>query len=485
MAALIGGIFRSNIVQAGRTVSSGGGSAGGGAFADVDGEAFISSGVFVDNQVIGTTRAEYLSSETGSANGGAVYHGSGVMRVEGSLFERNTVLGGDGFNRGLNYRFSARGNGGALFNGTGQLDLRTSTLALNQALGGNGEGDRVPGVGGAGSGGGIFNLGQLTVVNCTLAQNLAKGGSEISQGFNGVSGGSAYGGAIFSESGEVLLLHATLAENAVAIGDGRGGQPEALGSSIRVAEGAVTLISTVLSCANTETNVSGAIIDGGHNLSSDASAGFTSESSRANLDPRLGPLAGNGGPTPTMALLPGSPAIDAGDDAAAPLEDQRGLGRPVGPHADIGAFEVGLSGIPRITTGPRDASVGAGQTVSFSVYVDTLPVSYQWQKDDADLPGATNAVLTLEKAQLSQAGQYRAIVSNPSGSVTSSSATLTVLPPTPPEILAQPEGQAIPAGQPLVLSVTATNLLPLRYQWQREGTDIPGARDPLLLCSRR
>ena len=60
-----------------------------------------------------------------------------------------------------------------------------------------------------------------------------------------------------------------------------------------------------------------------------------------NTDPILGPLADNGGPTLTMALLPGSPAIDAGDTSLAPATDQRGFPRPAGLAADIGAFEYG------------------------------------------------------------------------------------------------------------------------------------------------
>ena len=77
----------------------------------------------------------------------------------------------------------------------------------------------------------------------------------------------------------------------------------------------------------------------------DASANFSSASSRGTLDPLLGPLADNGGPTPTMALLPGSPAIDAGDDSACPPTDQRGVARPQGLACDIGAFEL----VPKLT----------------------------------------------------------------------------------------------------------------------------------------
>ena len=60
-----------------------------------------------------------------------------------------------------------------------------------------------------------------------------------------------------------------------------------------------------------------------------------------NMNPLLGPLRDNGGPTPTQALLPGSPAIDHGDDAGCPTADQRGVPRPRGAACDIGAYEYG------------------------------------------------------------------------------------------------------------------------------------------------
>ena len=68
------------------------------------------------------------------------------------------------------------------------------------------------------------------------------------------------------------------------------------------------------------------------------------------LAPKLGPLQDNGGPTFTMALLAGSPALNAGDDAllASPFNlstDQRGLPRPFGPHVDIGAFELEMASL--------------------------------------------------------------------------------------------------------------------------------------------
>ncbi len=80
------------------------------------------------------------------------------------------------------------------------------------------------------------------------------------------------------------------------------------------------------------------------------------------IDPLLGPLQNNGGPTPTRALLLGSPAIDAGTAAGAPSFDQRGLPRPSGAGFDIGAFEVQAapSTKPIFAVGP---DAGAAQQV--------------------------------------------------------------------------------------------------------------------------
>ena len=78
----------------------------------------------------------------------------------------------------------------------------------------------------------------------------------------------------------------------------------------------------------------------GHNLDSDNTCNLSSVGDLPNTDPLLGPLQDNGGPTETHALLPESPAIDAGDNAACPSTDQRGIIRPQGSACDIGAFEL-------------------------------------------------------------------------------------------------------------------------------------------------
>jgi hypothetical protein len=96
-------------------------------------------------------------------------------------------------------------------------------------------------------------------------------------------------------------------------------------------------------------NSGGQIVDDGYNLDSGTSCGFsTSNHSLSNTDPKLGPLAHNGGPTQTTTLLPGSPAIDAGGTSAngCPPTDQRGVSRPQGSACDIGAYEF----VPTTTT---------------------------------------------------------------------------------------------------------------------------------------
>jgi hypothetical protein len=116
------------------------------------------------------------------------------------------------------------------------------------------------------------------------------------------------------------------------------------------------VVNTLLAANLLGGNCIGSLTDLGHNMSSDGTCNFTNTGSMNNTDPKVGPLADNGGPAPTIALLPGSPAIDAGDTAAAPLTDQRGFPRPAGSAADIGAFEYG-SMLPVLSIARSGASL--------------------------------------------------------------------------------------------------------------------------------
>jgi hypothetical protein len=134
------------------------------------------------------------------------------------------------------------------------------------------------------------------------------------------------------------------------------------------------------------------VVSRGHNLASDFSCGLFAEGDLQGFDPQLGPLQDNGGPTETMALLSGSPALDAGGDepvslpgwswesgdftGACPATDQRGYSRPQGTHCEIGAYEVAVAALP---SGSYAAKV-----------LDLSPVAY-WRLGEADGPDAIDA----------------------------------------------------------------------------------------------
>jgi len=161
-------------------------------------------------------------------------------------------------------------------------------------------------------------------VNCTFSSCGAVGGT------NGVGGGGFTPGSNGS------------------LGKGRGGD-------IANAASTLTLINSIVAtnlAGGNFTNVSGTFVNGGHNISSDNTFHFTGTSTN-NTDPRIGPLEDNGGPTETMKLLAKSPAIDKGDDDAAPDVDQRGVVRPIGAHVDVGAFESDLG----VETAPTTFSI--------------------------------------------------------------------------------------------------------------------------------
>jgi hypothetical protein len=84
------------------------------------------------------------------------------------------------------------------------------------------------------------------------------------------------------------------------------------------------------------------IVSGGHNLDRDGTCSLAATGDQPHTDPLLGPLQDNRGPTWIHALLPGSPAVNAGTNPDCPATDQRGITRPQGPPCDIGAFEFDL-----------------------------------------------------------------------------------------------------------------------------------------------
>ncbi|HEX4545889.1 MAG TPA: hypothetical protein VH110_05975 [Candidatus Acidoferrum sp.] len=133
---------------------------------------------------------------------------------------------------------------------------------------------------------------------------------------------------------------------------------------------------------------------------------------------------------------------------------------------------------PAIATQPNSQTVSVGQSAMFSVTATgTAPLNYQWRKNSANIGGATAAsYLTPATTTADSGAKFDVVVSNSAGSMTSAQATLNVNPAAvAPTITAQPANQTVMAGQAATFSVTAVGSTPLNYQWQQNGTDLPGA----------
>jgi hypothetical protein len=210
-------------------------------------------------------------------------------------------------------------SGGGVYNNAA-LTLINCTLFGNVAN---------AGINWGGMGGGIYNAGMLALTACTLSSNSAFGGLDMSPIGTGGHGGPGAGGGVYN-AGSISVCNTIIADNNVV--------------------GGVSLSSFTVTGSATGPDVLGGVSSLGYNLigETDNSSGWVPNDLTGTLavplDPGLGPLADNGGPTFTMALLPGSPAIEVGDDAllGPPYNlttDQRGFPRKSGAHVDIGAFE--------------------------------------------------------------------------------------------------------------------------------------------------
>lgn len=190
------------------------------------------------------------------------------------------------------------------------------------------------------SGAGIrIDTGQLQIIR-SLVSNNAGPGIEAAEGavtcVNSTVADNG-GAGIRSEAGRIETANCTIAHNR--------------GAGLQAGSGEATAHNTVLA-ANLRA-CEGTVTSKGYNLTDDPSCSFGQLGDLENSDPRVGPLAANGGPTDTAALTGGSPAVEAGDPAGCAdptggmlTVDQRAARRPAGSRCDIGAFEqpVAVSG---------------------------------------------------------------------------------------------------------------------------------------------
>ncbi len=136
---------------------------------------------------------------------------------------------------------------------------------------------------------------------------------------------------------------------------------------------------------------------------------------------------------------------------------------------------------PHISTQPASQTITEGQTATFWVSVTgTTPLIYQWKMNGADIAGATSSNYATPASTVANSGsQFSVTVSNRAGSVTSSTASLTVHAAVlAPVIAMQPASQTVTASQSALFSVAVTGTGPLSYQWMRNGAAISGANSP-------
>lgn len=361
----------------------GGGSAGLGGAIYNQGTLTVRNSLLTGNLAIGGNGGNSNNGNQGNGGGG----GGGLLGAGGSTIGQSPGIGGSGgggqggflYSNGQGAGFGAGGGGG----GQGFVNPAGVGGAGGFGGGGGGGGSKPsgPGVGGVGgfgggagangsypqggAGGGGAGLGgaiftdtgsTVTITNSTLTSNTAQGGT-------GGNTGSGLGGGLFNRTGTVTINNTTMAANTA--NDGGGGV-------YNLGDGANAILN-MTSCivANTPNGAQdfvgnaingGASVSGGTNnlieLDSDFDGSIVTSS-----DPQLAPLSNNGGPTQTMALLAGSPAIDTGVNLLGLTSDQRGapFTRSFGAAVDIGAFEVqSLSFVVDTATDEEDGNYNTG-----------------------------------------------------------------------------------------------------------------------------
>lgn len=334
------------------------------------------------------TSSKFTYNSALEQGGGIAANGS-IMTILSSLFDHNVSVNDDGgaidsaqitaTDTCFSYNTSKADGGG--FNSENQdIKLIRCLVLGNTAT--NGEG------GGFTDGGPETSI---TLIDCTISKNTAGGngggfaaegvtlnmyGCTVDNNKSGSAGGGAYiitsgedtdpypdgpapvapgsiianctfsdngaafagGGLTYDGPGDLTIVNCTIVYNAADSGGGI--------AQLNGGDGFIHIGNTILAL-NTANNGPDAynisanpFDDLGHNLVfADPDSLFTGPGDIFGVDPLLGPLQNNGGPTKTHALLTGSQAIDNGDDLLAPATDQRGVDRPQGEHADIGAYE--------------------------------------------------------------------------------------------------------------------------------------------------
>jgi hypothetical protein len=313
-----------------------------------------------------------------------------------------------------------RANDGAgILNAGSALNVLRSTLSGNSATN---------------SGGGIYNAyGTVNISNSTVANNTAAN-----------SGGGIFNSSD-SDNNTLTLNNVTVSNNTAASG---GGVTNRKTANVRN-----TIIAGNNAAQNPDVNGVVDFVSLGNNLigKSDISVGFLNQvngdkvgTTAAPLNPRLGPLQDNGGPTDTLALLIGSPAIDSGNLCVVSAEcffgnppvplvtDQRGgdFFRVIDVNIDIGAYELSVPAPAIVSITPTQVRAGSGGfeiVVTGSGFVNGSVVQFNGQDRPTTFVSATELRAQITAADVQAAGQNSITVFNSTpGGGTSNAASLIV-----------------------------------------------------------
>nr|WP_281248454.1 DUF4347 domain-containing protein [Spirulina major] len=281
----------------------------------------------------GNSRVFNISATNATIENITIQNGSvNAVNTGGGLFVRNNITLTNSTVSG-----NSAGYSGGLFVRNGNITLTNSTVSGNSA----------------GSGGGLVALyGNITLTNSTVSGNSARndvGGGllaaygKITLTNSTVSGNSAgnVGGGLFARHNNITLTNSTVSGNSAGN----------VGGGLFAENGNITLTNSIVA-NNTDNGTApdlraGGTITATNSLIEDSTgATITGSNNIIGVDPKLGPLANNGGPTQTHALLAGSPAIDAGNNGLVPSirnsGDQRGFIPGIfNGKVDIGAYEFG------------------------------------------------------------------------------------------------------------------------------------------------
>ena len=381
-----------------------------GAITTDNGGAFDNAGALtVSNCTISGNSAR--GSNFGGSGGGGIFN-AGTLTVSNSTLSGNSA-NGPGGGGGINNTVSATltvsnsnisgnsspgfGGGGGIYNRGGTVNISNSTISGNSAT---------STTGGAPGGGGIQNNGTLTLSNSTLSGNSTvfngggiHNGGNLTVSNSTISGNTAglYGGGIFNPGGATISNSTISGNSATAATSGGGGirnrgtltllnstlsdnSAPGYGGGLSNLSGTLNIANIIIANSTGGSDLSGPgivnLITGAtatNNLITILALGSTAWATKVTSAAlNLGPLQNNGGPTLTMALLPGSVAISTGSPTisnAPPINglDQRGVNRS-STAPSIGAFEIGsFTAALNPTFGPT-TSTADGFTVQITNY---------------------------------------------------------------------------------------------------------------------